>query len=248
MKNIKFSMYLFFVSLYATPLFAQQINIEKEFKQMQAAYQKNEYLSYDVQYLYAKESAPAVYIDTVNGSYKINQNRYWGRLDNVEYVQTDSAFISIYEEDKVILLNSSAPVWLKTHINWDSVWRNAKGKIDLSISRDEGFNKVSMSYPKDSVYKRIDFWYSPVDFRIQKMQYVLRQPDDLMEEINGGNNAVSSDEFVIIEIRFSNYNTTAFDKEIFVTEKYVEKRGNEFQPSIKYIDYTVLVGSPGLLN
>lgn len=247
MKNIKCLLYLFLITLHAMPVFAQQSTIEQEFKQMQAAYQNNEYLSYDVQYLYAKESAPVTYTDSLKGNCKINRNLYWGQIDHVEYIQTDSLFISVYQEDKVILLNSSIPDWLKTNINWDSVWQRAKEKTDLSISEEEGLRKISMRYHSDSIYKQVDFWYSPGDYRIKRMRYVLRPPQEL-EQTDEVTEAVSPEEFAIIEIRFSNYSTSSFGKEIFETNRYVEKKEKEFQPSKNYIDYTVLVGSPNLLN
>lgn len=247
MNNIKFILYLFFISLYTIPVLAQQVNIEQEFKQMQAAYQNNEYLSYDVQYLYARESSPSSYTDSLKGNCKIKGNLYWGQIDHVEYIQTDSLFISVYNEDKMILLNSSTPDWLKTNINWDSVWQRAKGKTDLSVSEEDGLRKISMRYHSDSVYKRVELWYTPGDYRIKKMQYVLRQPQEL-EEADEVPEVVSINEFAIIEIRFSNYSTSFFGKEIFETTRYVEKNEKEFQPSKNYIDYTVLAGSPGLLN
>lgn len=247
MKKLKFLFCLGGLTLSGLSLNAQK-SVEDELKQMHARYQSKEYLSYDVQYLYALEKKPGVFIDTVNGHYKINRQLYWGRLDQVEYVQTDSLFISVYKEDKVILLNSSAPVLMQVNNQWDRFLEDAKGKMDVSVINSEGLRKISMRYHNDSLYKSIDFWYSPDDYLLRKIQYVMRQPEGLSDEDEDETAPVAGNEFVIIEIRFSNYNGSSFDKSIFATDQYVERKEKEFQPSKKYTDYTVLVGSPGLLN
>jgi hypothetical protein len=232
--------YLLFVFLlFIVSGTAQETMFDKEFKKIQAAYLNKEFLSYNVQYLYARENAPDNYIDTVNGTYKINKNLYWGRLDNVEYLQTDSLFISVYEEDKVILVNSNAPAWLQPSANWDSLYK--KG-VKTSLVQQGNLNMITMNYPGDSLYKKVVFWYSRQDYLVKKMLYVVRQSEEFKDE------GAEQSEFVNIEIRFSDFNFERFDRSLFGESLYIEKRQKEYLPSKKYIDYTVLVGSPGLLN
>lgn len=232
--------YLLFVFLLVTVVgTAQETMVDKEFKKIQSAYLNKEFLSYNVQYLYARENAPDKYIDTVSGTYKINKNLYWGRLDNVEYLQTDSLFISVYEEDKVIMLNSSAPAWLQPSANLDSLYK--KG-VKASVIKQGDLNMITMEYPGDSLYKKIAFWYNPEDYLVRKMLYVVKQPQEFNDE------DAEKSEFVNIEIRFSNFSLDRFDRSLFQENLYIEKRQKEYLPSKKYTDYTVLVGSPNLLN
>ena len=247
MKYLKFSVCIALLLIRVESIAAQQLNLEKELKLMQAAYKKYEFLSYNVQYLYAEEKTPHQFIDTVLGNYKLHQGKYWGKLDNVECVQTDSFFISVYDEDKVIMLNSSAPVWMQTNMNWDSVWQQSNRDMKCSIERDSGLMKITMENLKEnSSYKRVVFWYNPADYLVQKMQYLVRQPIEQSDEVN--TQQEHENDFVIIEVRFSNYTQTAFDRNIFLAEKYIERSGKEFKPAKKYNEYTLMVGSPDLLN
>lgn len=235
--------------LYAGSISAQQLNIEKELKLMHAAYKKHAFLSYDVQYLYAEEKSPETFIDTVVGNYKLHQGKYWGKLDNVECIQSDSFFISVYEEDKVILLNSSAPVWMQANVNWDSIWQHADTGMKISIAVVDGLNQITMENRNEkSSYKRIVFWYSPQDYLVKKMQYLVRQPREESDDDTNQQEEATDEELVIIEVRFSNYKSSVFDKGIFAAENYIERSGKEFKPAKRYNDYTVLVGSPDLLN
>jgi hypothetical protein len=80
------------------------------------------------------------------------------------------------------------------------------------------------------------------------MQYIVSQPYELPEENNSPAGNEADDEMVIIEVRFSNYNLSVFDKSIFAADKYIERNGKEFLPAKRYTDYTVLIGSSDLLN
>jgi hypothetical protein len=246
MKGLKYFIGALFFAIFTFPVYAQDAKIEKEFEQVREAYNKLEYLSYNIQYLYAREKVPGDYIDSLKGSYKVNGKRYWGMLDSVEYIQNDSFFISIYPEEKVMLLNSVAPSWVQANTDWDSIWKLQKEKLKLSIVEEGGRMKIEMRYLNDSVYKNIELWYNSKSHLMEKMICVMRQPQDFPGEAN--DNVNNDNEFVIIELRFSNYKTSAFDKSILDIGRYIKKKEKEFQPSEKYPDYTVLVGSPNLIN
>lgn len=228
---------------------AQDIKIEKEFSLIQSAYKKSEYLSYTVQYLYAKEKTPHNYIDTVNGKYRINRNRFWGVLDNVEFIQDDSLFISLYPEDKVIFLSSAAPDWMSINPNWDSIWKAKKESVKVLTQQEGDFTKIEMLYTGDSATKKTELWYNTQSHMLQKIIYVIKQPygsasgyDESEAEQN------EEGEFAVIEIRFSEYSNTEFDLSVLNANEYVKKNGKEYLPAEKYQDYKIFIGSPNLVN
>lgn len=227
---------------------AQDERIEQEFKKIRAAYEQLEQLSYNIQYLYAKESVPGVYIDTVNGSYKLNGKRYWGMLDSVQYIQNDSFFIALYPEEKVVLLNSAVPAWMQTNMQWDSLWKQQKEKLKVSLEETGGQIRIEMNYLQDSAYKKIELWYNSKSKLMEKMVYVMRQPEGMEEDMNDEEETVAKNEFVTIEVRFTNYSTAPFDKSVLDLQQYIQKKEKEYRPSDRYGDYTVLVGSPGLMK
>jgi hypothetical protein len=228
---------------------AQNAGIENEFQQIRAAYEKLPYLSYQVQYLYAKEQAPGIYIDTVNGRYLLHGKKYYGMLDSVEYVQNDSLFIALYPEEQVILLNSAAPSALQANTNWDSIWKQQKENMQVTMTKEGEFTKFDMRFAGDSTYKKIELWYNSKTKLMHAMKYIMREPQELNENDDEDNEQTTQEQpFVIIEARFTNYSTAPFDRAILQTERYVQKRDKEYQPSVWYKDYTVLIGSPGLLK
>ena len=74
----------------------------------------------------------------------------------------------------------------------------------------------------------------------------MRQPNGIVDNENEPEE--NTDEFAVIEIRFSAYNANPFDKAIFSTNNYLLKKEKEFVPAKKYEGYTILLGSPNLIN
>lgn len=230
---------------------AQDSRAEQIFKEVRAAYNSYEYLSYNVDYCYAKEKTPADYIDTVTGSYKVHGNDYWGMLDSVEYMQNEKFFVAVYPEEKIIMLNSTSPAWQQANNNWDSIWLKQKHRVNTIAAEQEGRLVLTFNFYSDTVYKRIELQYNSKTKLMEKIVYVMREPagaagpDDEDNEQTGGN---KQDEFVVMEVRFSQYSTAPFDRGLLDETRYVLKNDKEYVPAKKYQDYTILIGSPNLIN
>ncbi len=237
--------------LWCSRTIAQESKAEQIFKEVRKAYNSYEYLSYKVNYFYAKEKTPTDYIDTVTGSYKVHGKYYWGMLDSVEYMQNEKFFISVYNEDKIILLNSTSPVWQQANNNWDSIWLKQKHKVNTIAAEQEGRLLLTFNFHSDSVYKRIELQYNSKTKLMEKIIYVMREPTGAAgpdeEETERADGEKLSD-FIVMEVRFSQYSVAPFDTGLYNETRYVLKNDKEYVPAEKYQDYTILIGSPNLIN
>jgi hypothetical protein len=220
---------------------AQETTPEKDLKKIQAAYQEREFLSFNIQYLYSYLKNPGVYVDTVNGRYKLNRSNYWVKLDDVEFIQNDSLLIAVYPDDKVILLNNSVPNWIEMIAGWEKLWQEKKEQLEASVDRSGEEGKIIMNYKADSNYKRIEIWYNKSTFLTTRMVFVVKQQLLLPEEESNEENP--SDDFSIIEVRLSEYDSKPFDKVIFSATNYINQSNGKVVPSLKYSGYTILSGA-----
>ncbi|MBS4065891.1 MAG: hypothetical protein KGZ74_15130 [Chitinophagaceae bacterium] len=242
MKGFKKIIYtlLLFAGIHKSAV-AQEAAIDKELKKIQDAYQSRDYLSFNVQYLYSYFKEPETYIDTVYGSYKLSKNKYWAKMDDVEFIQNDSLLIAVYPEDRVLLINRAVPNWVDMISNWEKLWQQQKSKLQAAVDKSSATGKIVLNYTGDSIYKRVEIWYNQTTFLTERLVFVIKQPQFLMED---GDEEKLSDDFSIIEVRLTAYDSKPFEPFIFSTANYINTVNGKVTPSSKYKEYTILSGAP----
>ena len=217
-----------------------------ELKQIQDQYKASGFLKFDVRYLYADESAPDVFLDSLKGEVYINGSNYKMALDNTETIRNDLYTINLFTEDKLILLSNTRAedVNYNPLVILDSVFQKIKN-LQLNIQVENGLKVLNVSFPEGGPYKSFTMVVDTASGYLSKMIYVVKteallddQPDD-----PGGS---GSGKYAIVETIYNNYQNGIFDSSVFDENNYVTREGDQFKAGKNYKDYKIFLATPKL--
>lgn len=210
----------------------------KRLEALSQTYTKASYLSFDVKYRYALESDPTRYLDSLNGSFKLNGNSYWYELDNTEFTGNDSMNITIFKDDKIIYLND-----IRVHHSATPI-----AILDSVIAMNQ-YNRVSTEKAGGEERIQIDF---AEGFMYKQVKYVIDEKTGYLKRIT--TKVLSSEmydpavksmfenpsEFGILDLEFTNYKTGSFTSEVFSQNMYLQKSGDKYSAGSRYNGYQLI--------
>src|SRR3982750_3152057 len=84
--------------------------VENDFELLQIlkigeVYRNTPNLNYSMTYTYADSSLPGTILETMTGSCKLREGKFWRILDSVEFVQGQQFNVVIYHQDSTIVIN-----------------------------------------------------------------------------------------------------------------------------------------------
>jgi hypothetical protein len=205
----------------------QRQQVIDRLQQLATKYLNTGYLSFDVKYTYSEISSPAIHLDSVQGSFKMNKGDYWYRLDSTESITNDSTTLTVFKEDKLIYISRSTT----------SRSNNPLAMIDSAISYNQ-YNSFSLS--KSAAGDVVTLEFKP-GFPYKNMVYVIDPNSGFVTSITAMIKAdqlndpttksmFKSDEYGILRIDFTNYKTSGISSNDFSESNYVSWNGNSYQP------------------
>lgn len=216
---------------------ATKEDVIKKMEELARKYKGADHLSFDVKYRYAAEQQPTKYLDSMQGSFRLNGTNYWYQLDNTEFVANDSMMLTVFKEDKVIFINGT------------SITQSAMPTAVLdSVLLMNQYNAINITQNKQEELIQVDF--AP-GFMYKNVQYVIDAKTGFLKKVIATIHSVemydpavkemfeNKNEFGILEMVFSNYRTKSFDKTAFSSEKYLRKSGTEVRAGAAYSDYRI---------
>ena len=232
------------------PGFAQQ-NTEAvwtEMKKLAAVYSNTARLSFDVMYRYAAAENPGVWLDSLNGRYKLNGTRYWYDINNVESIRTDKYVILLFKEDQVMYLSKPKdPAAGGTPVSpgeqMESFLKNDSA-IQCSMQETKNQKKITIDFKVPGVYKRIECYISKQTGFLEKMVSWVRSDQLYDASVRPMVDAEGS--YSIVETVYSNYKPNSFDDTLFSSERYFKITGNELMTVAPYDMYKIFKGDPNL--
>jgi len=207
----------------------------QEIEKIKGAYKAGGWLSYQMKYLYSKESAPAKYLDSLTGNFKMHDSSYYGKMAKIEFLQNATASIAVYNQDKIIMLNKPAKQEdkLMPLATWDSVF--VAYNMDTTLITDKGnVRTLQFKFAPEANYKNFQIQYDIKTYRLTKLVITTKQvPVD-----NGGGQVKQDGN--IVTILFSNYSETAFDAAVFSEKKYMQIEGGQWATTAAYNSYRLV--------
>jgi hypothetical protein len=214
-------------------------------RQLTQHYRKIPLLGFDVEYRYAAEAKPAVYLDSMKGSVKLSGNRYWYQLDSTEVLYGDKYVVAIYPEDKIMYLSkpSSQAAAMNPMALLDSLLFKAPG-LQYSLTSSPNQQIVTVRFEKSSSYKKIDYYINTRTGFLSKMVSTVNAEQLYTPEAQSKLSGEKT--FAIVETCFTNYREQALDETVFDTGRYFKKEGQEYITVAPYNIYKIFLGNPGL--
>jgi hypothetical protein len=216
-----------------------------ELKSVSEHYRNKKYLSFDIRYKYANEQQPAVYLDTLSGSFKISGNQYWYSLANTEAIGNNEYMILLFKEDKIMYLTKPSSFSLgQNPIALIDSFLSNNDNINYTISNINKQKQIVLDFGEGLKYKRIEYDIEAASGLISKMICIVRASELYDPSVKS---LVDSDNtYAIIEANFTNYKEIGFNSDLFDIAKYFKKQGEEFIALPPYETYKVFLGTTQL--
>lgn len=210
---------------------------------MNKAYLGADHLSFNIKYTYANDTTPTIVEDSSFATYKIHGYKYWASMDSVEFMQNDSFQVVAYKPEQVLSLalpayNHGQGLPLS---HWDSLFKSNEFTYDFSV--DAGYKKLTVDFDDKQYVKQYELWYDSATYRIHRVRY--RMDDGAGDELMVQQGHLSNN-VIVINMLFSNYQTGMFTNAVFNSGNYFYKSGTEYIPVSTFSSYEVFLASAGL--
>src|SRR5450432_2169604 len=222
-KYFKCAIFFMGLNLFGVlPAFCQNASYSEIMKELNLIRQKfvtspGGYMSCNMSFLYSSESKPTAFIDSLKGIYKVNGSDRYLKIANAETVQNDSITLSIYNDDKVLMVtkpsqNMSGGQNLMVG-NMDSAFvvRNAKS---VTITQKNGLKTMSFVFSDSSQFYDCQLVYDSKTYIPVSLSYILKTSkshESFKPPADGA----------LITIRYSGYSNASFDTSILKVNHYV---------------------------
>jgi hypothetical protein len=221
-----------------------QNEVLSQMQRIRETYRVKPWMSFDVKYTYAAETAPSVITDSATGAFKMNGNHYWCRIDSMEFMQNDSFTIALYKQESIMSLSLPSPLYpaVSPLANWDSLYK-AAGLFTASYTTDGSYKKMTIQFTNPIPYKKTEIWYDSTTLLVHKMQYTIHE-----ESVTGeyAQSSVSGP-YIIVSMLFQNYQFNVFSSSVFYTGNYFSMDGpGNYIPAAPYTSYTLYKTAAGL--
>lgn len=218
------------------PAFSQQYaEAVNELQKIQQAYSDTGYNSFSVKYQYSKISAPAKVLDTLSFQYKIKGNKYYCKVDKIEFLQNDSINVAVYHNEKTIILSNPSVNIDKGRLaidNWDSAF--VASNIDsVYVSDNKNTRIISFHFTPASKYSSCSITCNSNNYRPKKISYT-EKGSQYYEE------GSDKPDGIIITMSFSAINKSPFNESVFSEKKFVNLQNNKWTISSNYNGYNLV--------
>lgn len=244
-KNKRFTTLLILLLAYTNAV--AQTNLVEESAKIQQAYKNAAYLSFDMLYTYAYETAPAVILDSSSGTFKLSGSNYWGTIDSTEFLQNSRYAVMVYMPGR--LINVSVPRNVYGQVSGLAALDSMIGKkgYTSSAGMEGGMKVIALAFTDPgNPYKSFKVYYDAVSYVVRQITYTVKasyiSPGEDDNELPGTNRG----EYVIVKADYKNYRTDAFSDDIFNAGKYFAISDNTYRPVPPYLSYEVFIASPEL--
>ena len=224
---------------------AQTPGLPQASSRIQAAYKDKDYLSFKVKYTYTRESSPGEILDSMYGNFKLSHSFYWGILDSTEFMQNKDYAVMIYKPESLINVSEPASVYPQV-LNFSALDSLFGTDYDLKFSKSGTDSIITLSFRKaDAPYRNLILKYDTTTNLVKEISYTMLEQDaeNKIPILSYGGK-----EYVTVTAIYSDYKTTAFDKEVFNTVRYFELKGTDFEPRGAFKNYSIFISSPNLIK
>jgi hypothetical protein len=223
---------------------------EQVMERIYQTYDSVRYLSFDIAYTYTSDTVNKNFInDKLKGSYTMAGKKAWFILDDVEFMQNDSFYITVNNREKYILVsdprNINAGNELPVRPAIDSMMNNYSGQYSISqqVTGDTGTILFERSALVDNgqPFDYFKIIYDTVDHIIYAVEYTFQDETPAMDaEIDTSTTIVSADPWhKKLRIEFTNYRFDNIASEVYNERRFIFFEDGEYKPVDKYKDFRI---------
>ncbi|MBN8785009.1 MAG: hypothetical protein J0G98_18260 [Terrimonas ferruginea] len=213
-------------------------------------YDSMQYLSFDVRYVYTTDTVNGeTETEQMLGSYTMSRRRALYRLGNIEFMQNDSVLISVYHDDKIMMItprtvnNAGSLLPLREAI--DSMVSTYSAHYTITHQHNTTDSISTIHFEGDSIAPFAHFYvlYNRESQLITEMRYIYYEED---EDIDLPRSSLPdpSRRKRKLTLYLDNYRFDNISPDLYDPSNYAWKEGEKWTPVRKYIDYRVYSNQP----
>lgn len=206
------------------------------------AYRKADHLSFNVTYRYSSESKPKIFLDSLSGSFKMNGHSFWYGIDQSEFFGNDTVNVAIFNEDKIIYVNGKSVVNQSANplAMIDSVLLNSQYSSANIVSAG-GIDDLTINFQPGYQFKKLEYFIDTKSGFIIRMIGLIKSQEMYDPAVQSLFD--KKQEYGILDISFSNYQTASFTDQAISPARYFLKSNGRYQAAANYGTYQILSGA-----
>jgi predicted transcriptional regulator with HTH domain len=227
------------------------------------AYDSLQYLSFNIKYTYTSDTVNGNFTnDMLQGAYTIAGKKSKFNLGDIEFIQNDSFFITVYNDDKYILVadprhvNTGSELPMRQTI--DSLIGAYQQHYDYSYSYvnddDSSLGLAQLGFKKaDSIaqFEKFSITYDTAQNVLHSIEYIFSEPVIVETDqsiINPPAPQATLFSTKRLRIEFSAYRFENFSDSVYDESQYIFFEDDVCKPVSKYKDYKIFYSRLGLTN
>lgn len=244
-------MILFFVCgfcLLPATLLAQSSEKQRVIEVMRALserYKSYKGLSFTIAYRYASEDQPAVYLDSLKGSFTMSGSRYHYIVDSTEFIGGNDLSMTLFKEDKIMYLTRTSKALQSTNpLAMLDSFLTKNDNVDCELSETNATQSITMKFKPGMTVKRIEYRIDRASGLVTKMINVVQSKQLYDPSVRPLVKGASS--YAIVETDFLNYREENAGGSVPDLDRYFKKEGKEYVTVPPYEAYKIFLGTPDL--
>lgn len=230
---------------------AQVITPQQMLADVYKTYDSLNYLSFNVKYTYTSDTVNGDFVyDMLEGSYTLAGKKAKFNIGDIEFMQNDSFFITVYNNDKFILVadprNVNAGKELPLRQTLDTlatVWQ----QYSTSVSYNDDTATVTLvKYDSAAQFLKFAVTYDTLQKVLYNIEYVFEEPVPIAEtDTLAPAQQQQAMRIKRFKIEFFNYRFDNFSESVYDENQYIFFEEGACTPVDKYHDFRIFYSRTG---
>lgn len=222
---------------------------------MNRIYQKYDsltYLTFDVKYVYSTDTVGGKFkTDVIKGTYTMAGKKALYNIGDIQFMQNDSFFISVYPKDKFIIVadprtrNAGSELPMRNMI--DSMITSYAQHYTVKMSSDSTEGTIKFIRSDSMVqFDKFVINYDINDYYLNSIKYEFQEPEVINEDDTTGAPPQTVMRKKSLTIKFSNYRADNFSPKNYSENNYIWFEDGECKAVEKYKGFRVFYSRSGI--
>jgi hypothetical protein len=231
---------------------AQVITPQQVLAEVYNSYDNLQFLSFDVKYTYTSDTVNGDFVyDVLEGSYTLAGSKAKFNIGDIEFMQNDSFFITVYKNDKIILVadprNANTGKELPMRQVMDSLV-NTLSHYNVQVGGIEDTVIVDLTAVDDvAQFLKFSLSYDTVQKVLYKIEYVFEEPFLQSDTVIISSVPLPATRTKRFKVEFLHYRFDNFSESVYDENQYIYFENGECKPVEKFIDFRLFYSRTGKL-
>ncbi|MBV7530985.1 hypothetical protein [Chitinophaga sp. sic0106] len=201
-------------------------------------------ISFHLKYTYAEADQPNTVTDSLEGDARLQGSNCFMTLGNIIFFRNQSYNISVFKEDKLIMLGRPSTLSKEMQLPSDQISTalHQAGVTACRLLRNHQLTTIIFEYSRESPCRRMEITIDEATSLIREVVTQIPQPLSPEESVT----TRGSEQYIMIRTFFTAMKTEQPNDSIFNEKMFFTREGNVIKPAAAYADYQIFLASPNI--